>query len=372
MDHEADFPAFREQTPFMRRVSLVRTFYPHWIGCAGPHQFTRYIDPNGFRFMEKAVPIGDERFKFPIIKRYIKKKIKSMGVSAYRLNDFHAEVSLLRDVLLKRCDILHFLDGEHAVMFLPGWLEKFWVFRPIPRIIAMFHQPPSILQTLLNPGIIKKIDLVHVVSPTQVPYFEQFIPPERVKVTPLGIDTDYFRPADRREAKREGTFSCMAAGVWLRDYDALIRTARVLQEEYGQRFHFHFHVVAPGLDVPPGVTNITVHSGISDVEMMDLYRSSDALFMPLQDSTANNVILEGIACGLPAVTTDLASTRYYLTDKETIFVRDNNPVDFANSLIKLYNDPLLCSAMSSHARQRALELSWNIVAKKYEQLYSIG
>ena len=84
---------------------------------------------------------------------------------------------------------------------------------------------------------------------------------------------------------------------------------------------------------------------------------------------ANNVILEGISCGLPVLSTDLPSIKYYVPGNEAILIKDNDPAAFAEALLQLSNNREKLSSMSDLAYERAHELSWEKIAREYEQLY---
>jgi glycosyltransferase involved in cell wall biosynthesis len=259
-------------------------------------------------------------------------------------------------------DLLHYLEGEHTLQFLPQIMNKVDHLRRRTPIVATFHQPPQLLDKLVNFSIVKRIDHLIVLSPEQVSYFTQHLSADRVSMIMHGVDTDFFRPADR---KNSGSFRCLSVGSWMRDYDAVLEVAHRL----GSMPQFEFQIVSRAVADRPVPANVSVCSGIDDVTLRALYQEADVLFLPVTSATANNAVLEGIACGLPVVTTDLASLRAYLPSQEAIMVRDNDPEHLAEALLKLYHNPRLRADMGLAARQRALQLSWPNVAKQHEALY---
>jgi glycosyltransferase involved in cell wall biosynthesis len=91
--------------------------------------------------------------------------------------------------------------------------------------------------------------------------------------------------------------------------------------------------------------------------------------MPLNASTANNVILEAIACGLPVVSSRLEGVRAYVPEEASILVENNDPKAFAEALLKLYRERNLREEMGRKARIRAVELSWDKISPRYEDFY---
>jgi glycosyltransferase involved in cell wall biosynthesis len=216
----------------------------------------------------------------------------------------------------------------------------------------------------VRPDVVRNLDYVTVVAPAQVEFFEQFLPRERVQVILHGVDTTFFRPSARRS--RGTDFLCLTVGHYLRDFIAVRRVAELLAGERDVRFHIVTGFETGLEDLP----NVTVHRGLSDHALLWLYQTADVLFLPLLDCTANNALLEGLASGLPVVTTDLASVRAYAPGGEVICVRENNPDELAEAIRQLRRCPALRERMAQAARGRAEQLSWAEIARAYERLYS--
>src|SRR5262249_30324618 len=127
---------------------------------------------------------------------------------------------------------------------------------------------------------------------------------------PHGVDVDVFRPADFRPAKRA---RFMFIGMMLRDFET---AHRVIDRSYYDRLAADFFVVIgeAGRGLFTGCTNAKILSNISEKELILLYRSCDALFLPLLHSTANNAILEALACGVPVISTRIGGVPDYLDE----------------------------------------------------------
>jgi glycosyltransferase involved in cell wall biosynthesis len=277
----------------------------------------------------------------------------------YKLSDLNAELRVLASCLAKRIDLVHYLDAEHTAQFLPAWLGRTRASRT--KTVATYHQPPDLLPTLVNPGVVATLDQVIVVSPVQLPFFHAALPAEKVQVVLHGIDTDFFRP--RTEPRAEGPFRCVTAGHWLRDWAAVCAVAEALRE-------VEFHVVTDRETGLAGLANVRTHRNVDDETLRSIYRQADVLFLPLTQATANNTLLEGLACGLPVVSTDLPSIRDYAPGNEALLVARNDAAALAEAVTRLASDHALRAAMACRARARAEELSWHNVAREHERIYA--
>jgi glycosyltransferase involved in cell wall biosynthesis len=160
----------------------------------------------------------------------------------------------------------------------------------------------------------------------------QYLPESKVSLILHGINIDHYCPS--LEEKYEDKLKCITVGSWLRDYDCVLEVARLLVSNR----YIEFHVVSAVLAE--------------------------------RDSTANNVMLEGIACGLPVVASDLPGVKAYVPGDEAILVKDNSREKFASALLGLQQNRKRLADMALCARQRALELSWRKIVPQVESVYS--
>lgn len=341
------------------RLHVIRTLYPHWGAHSGSHQYLRYLDPGRFQVNLHTAQDGDD--DFPLLHPGVRSKLRGLvqrdGMSWYKLSDLWAEARAFTRCWRGRADLVHYLDGEHSAQYLPG-LPR----RGVP-VVASFHQPPELLGDVLSDHVVRRLDRAIAVSPTQTPWLAERLGADRVDVVLLGIDTGFFRP--RQEAPEGGPFRCITVGHYLRDFAAVREVAHRLA---GQ--DVELHVVTnrdTGLEGVPGVRR---HQNVDDDQLLALYQQSDALLLPVTASTANNALVEGIACGLPVISTRLASIEAYVPGGEAILVEENDPDELARAVLRLRDDPSLAREMGRRSRERAEELSWPRLAPLYEGIYA--
>jgi len=345
-------------------IYVIRTYYPHWGKHSGINQFLKYINQNSYDIEVHLASDSDNNFpiKSRLVRKWLRNLVQRQGMRWYKLSDLVAEVKAFRGCRRKKVDIIHYLDGEHSAQFLPRLPKRLHNSRP--KIVATYHQPPQMLDSLIIKNIVAKLDCITVVSQEQVSYLREFVASEKIHLILHGIDIDYFVPANT--LKEEGKFRCITVGNYLRDFEALRKVA----EKLSRYKNIEFHVVSSRANEVEDLPNINVHSGVDDDKLLKLYQQSDLLFLPLLQSTANNALLEGIACGLPVVSTCLPTVKAYLSGKEAILIEDNDPKQMADAILHLVHNTENRKNMAQAARKRAEELDWRNIAPQYEAVYS--
>lgn len=357
-------PGFRDGAWQDRvRVLLLRTRYPHWSGHAALNRFAKAVDPRGFDVRERLVEDGDGDFPLRLapFRQLARLATCSPRMPYYRLSDVMAEAVALREAMRDRIEIVHYLDGEHGARHLPPLLRR--LGRGRTRTIATYHQPPEFLDAIVPTKVVRALDMITVMAPHQADWFERHVGPERVRVILHPANTDFFRPP--RERAPNAHVRCITVGHWLRDWAAMGAVVRKLADHPD----VHFDLVTGGQTGCEALDQVTHHRGVSDARLLALYQEADLLLLPLVSGTANNALLEGIACGLPVVTTDMPATRAYLPDDAGLFIRGNEPSAIVDAILYLRDAPARRLEMGREARRRAESLSWARIAPEYERLY---
>jgi glycosyltransferase involved in cell wall biosynthesis/Tfp pilus assembly protein PilF len=347
----------------LMRIRFEHTLYPQIGRRSGYNQFVRYLDPQRYSVELHGSPDSDANDKLPICLNPFRPWLRSWvtrhgGMPWYKLVDFSAEIAALDQCRAGHVEIIHFLEGEHCGQFLPRALERAKL--PAIRSVATFHQPPEWESKVVNPDLLRWFDAILLVSPSQLTFFKRFVPEHRLHVILHGVDTDFFRPT--ATLKKSNGIRCITTGHWLRDWDTFRLVASACPD-------ITFDVVTAAETSFGNLNNVNIQNGISDDTLAELYRSADILFLPLIESTANNTLLEGIASGLPVVTTDFESVRAYLPNDEGILLSAGCPERYIDALQRLQHNIGLREEMGRRARARAEYLAWPQVARRFEIFY---
>lgn len=345
------------------RIRLLRTRYPHWGRFTGAQQVFRYLPPGKYQVDEREVNDGDAEFpiRSAVVRQGVRRLVQRRGMAWYQLSDLAAEAGTALAAARGSFDVLHYLDGEHTAQYLP--IARRFLGRSRPRILATFHQPPDLLPALVRREVVGRLDGVTLMSITQRKFFEGLLPPERIVVIPHGVDTEFFCPADT--SVDDGSFRLITVGHHLRDYSAVGAVADRLRGDPTIRFDV-VSARATGLE---GAPNVEHHHGLSDEELLRLYQRAHLLLLPLLETTANNALLEGIACGLPVISTALPSVTMYVPGDEAILIDRNDPDALTEAVLQLRRDPDQRAHRAQRARIQAETLAWPLIAPRFDQLY---
>lgn len=284
------------------------------------------------------------------------------GVIAYDRTSMAAELKVAWHLLKEKGYIYHILYGENTYHYL-GLLNNFRQ----NRLVATFHQPPSVIREGIKVDWhIRQLSAVVCVGQSQRPFFANFLDEDKIFFVPLGVDTEYFTPPTSL-TERDADL-CLFVGEHLRDLPTL---RGVIELVAFQRPETKFVAITrPRAFERIGThPNLTLLSGIPEAQLRDLYRSASLLIMPLKDATANNAIVEAMACGLPMVLTDIGSSRDYVNSESAVFVPPYDSQKMAEEVLNLLGDSHRRQKMSEQARQQALNFSWPRVVNQLRNVY---
>jgi glycosyltransferase involved in cell wall biosynthesis len=216
---------------------------------------------------------------------------------------------------------------------------------------------------------------LHLLAPDQANYFALLVPPGKLTCIPHGLTPQLLAtvsgpelsqfagselPSGFQELAGEKKI-LLTVGNWLRDFEALLETARLALDQED----LLFVIVSRGLDLDtqalPNV--LLLNQGLSDQALQALYAAATLLFLPLKDGAANNAILEAMARGIPIVATDIPAVHYYTNGLATVSAPE--PLHYAEALQRCVSDFANAEERAELALKmnaRARELSWELVA----------
>jgi len=270
---------------------------------------------------------------------------------------------------LKDCDIIHVMFGEES-FFLASVFKRF----NKKKYLVTLHHPPDIFLKSMPffwKRILSKADRIITISNYQKEFFQKNLKNDIVFV-PHGVDTEIGAPIRTKEKAKKKI--CLTTGQWLRDFQTYAIAVRSLLM---RDVDLEFVIVVPFPRIQKRLTSffpkhkkIRILTGLSDDDLICLYRESSIFVLPLIDSTANNSLLEAMAFGLPLVTTDVGGVGDYVDEDCAVLVSPKKPRELERAIIQLAKDEGLRERLGEKSRERAENFDWNKTASRTLALYS--
>jgi glycosyltransferase involved in cell wall biosynthesis len=119
-----------------------------------------------------------------------------------------------------------------------------------------------------------------------------------------------------------------------------------------------------------GIRSVKILHRLDDEQLRDAYRKADLVFMPLLDCTANNAILEAMACGTPVMVNRIGGVPEYV-DEECNLVMDGKDVRaWADRLRSLARNRSATAKLRVPVHRWAEKFSWPKIADAYRSFYA--
>lgn len=212
--------------------------------------------------------------------------------------------------------------------------------------------------------------------------------PERLCISPPGIDHEVFFPGSRAEARE--ALGLEAAGPLVLFVGrlqplkgpevALAAFTRLAADLPGARMLF-----VGGPSGPQGEAEaarlraeaaglggrVLFRPPVPHRDLPAYYRAADVLVVPSRSESFGLVAAEAQACGLPVVAAAVGGLAHAVADGVSgILVKGWDPVDWAAALGSILTDPALASRLGAGAREHAERFSWPATADRLLELYS--
>lgn len=291
---------------------LLRHTLTHIQQYSGYENFIRVLGRQEIQFKEIFRVLSLQRTEFRR-KLYFNRRNKLLANKVglfYNPFSYLAEMEALHLAQKLHPAVIHntFLEDNH------GYLGRFRRQNGFA-LIATTHQPASWWKFMQKPtSFLQDLDHLLAVSTNEADFFDALLP-GRVSFIRHGVDTEYFRitrPIEQRPLR------LLFVGNWLRDTAFFADTiTTLLKADPGILVDMVYSVdydINNPLMALCRFPQVQMHRYISNEALLDLYNQSRLLFLPLKDTTANNAMMEAMACGLPIVTNPLPGTSDYTND----------------------------------------------------------
>jgi glycosyltransferase involved in cell wall biosynthesis len=309
------------------------------------------------------------------MKRILMDMVRSKWVKATRFytnSSLVAEAKTLGKALTGQYNLLHVTYLENNLgLIVNGKIKSNF---PNLKVVATIHQPFSWWKLNANPSIVETLDALVVLSKAEVQHFEPFLP-GRTFYIPHGVDTSFFQPGEDMGSTE---FRCIIVGQWLRDIPLMIK---VIKKVISKDHSILFDIVLPqsiATQYPELIQisrlhQVNFHFNIPDLSLAKLYQKANLLFLPVMDATANNALLEGMASGLPIISTDVEGLKSYANETFASMLSSLDDEGIVQEILKFKTNPNEAKNRGQLARKYAeMHFNWSLIADEtiaiYEQI----
>lgn len=205
------------------------------------------------------------------------------------------------------------------------------------------------------------------------------VPADRVRVVHVGVDAGLFKPTEGKTPLTEGKFKILTVAR-LHPYkglDTLIRAMEIVMKKAPCAV---LYIMGRGpqadelkkLAADLGVSDVVrfVEAPVPNYEMPSVYSSADMYVQPSVVEPYGIAVLEAMACGRPAVCSDIGGMRDTVADGKTGFlVPPSDPVVLAEKILQMAADREKTASMGKAARARVeTEFDWPVIAGQYLEI----
>lgn len=249
--------------------------------------------------------------------------------------------------------------------------------------------PAGLLRLVAETEVIARAGCVIASTPAEAAQLIEHYAanPERLCVSPPGVDHRVFSPGSRREARRalslpgEGALVLFAGRLQpLKGPDvALEAFSRLVEEVPGARLLF---VGGPsGTQGEEEVARLRAAAArlgervifrppVPHRHLAQYYRAADVLVVPSRSESFGLVAAEAQACGLPVVAASVGGLEHAVADGESgLLVTGWDAADYAAALRLVLTEPDLAARLAAGARLQAERFSWPATADRLLELY---
>lgn len=207
--------------------------------------------------------------------------------------------------------------------------------------------------------------------------------PERICVSPPGVDHTVFRPGSKERARARlgleaGPLVAFVGRIQpLKGIDVAVKAIARLDGvrllvvggpsgPAGESELLHLESMAASL--APGRVSFLPPRPHRDIACV--YRAADAVIVPSRSESFGLVAVEAQACGTPVVASRVGGLAYAVADGHSGYlIAGHDPTDYAAALRSILDDPATEARLSAGAVEHAAGFSWDATADRLFELY---
>lgn len=275
---------------------------------------------------------------------------------------FRDERRLAREFSKHPAKVTHFMWGEFASP------RNSTPFRsPGGLVVGTFHCSARRQQDVIFPRFrLNVFDLITLMSKTQEPFFlERGVPADRITTILHGVDSTYFTPAER--IPRKDTLRLLLVGKTERDHEFASEVMRRVSPDVAE-----LQLVTAGEyhEAYKEIRSVNILPHLPDAQLRRRYQMADLLFMPMLDCTANNAILEAMACGTPVMANRVGGIAEYVDADCNVLMDEKRVDEWVDQILYLSRQREVLERKRPAVRAWAERFDWSHIAQQYHGVFN--
>jgi D-inositol-3-phosphate glycosyltransferase len=302
----------------------------------------------------------------------------------------------------ERFDLVHshyWLSGRTGVRIKDKYqiplANSFHTLGKVKDLTRSVTEAPSSAERLLTEEeVIARSDCVIASTPFE---FDDLLEhygasPERLCVSPPGVDHDIFKPGDRWLARQRLGTTSRPTIVYAGRIQAHKGTALAVDAYAALRSSLNPDLGAPSLQIIGGASGDDgeeelarcialaaereVGDGVHYIDpvphaiLADYYRAADVVIVPSRSESFGLVAAEAQACGTPVVASNSGGLAYIVSASESgLLVDGADPASFAAAMKAVIEHPSFAQRLSEGAAEFSQRFSWDATANRLVELY---
>lgn len=223
-----------------------------------------------------------------------------------------------------------------------------------------------------------KIRFVHASTKSDKDQLIQYlnIPEQKIRIIPYGVDHDVFKPVANKENVRKKIlakfllkdmpyFIHVSESNWARKNVFRMLEAFKKARECGISHNLLIigKVKSEVVQEANKIDGVKTLGFVSENDLVRLIQCADALILPSLHEGFGLPLVEAMACGVPAITSNVFSPPEIIKDAG-LTVDPYNTQELTNRMIELSKNKKLLATLSLNSIRRAKDFSWKRTAKE--------
>jgi glycosyltransferase involved in cell wall biosynthesis len=206
----------------------------------------------------------------------------------------------------------------------------------------------------------------------------RFVRPAKVSIVPNGLDTDFFAPIEVCAADK----GVIRIGMQSRlqpnkDHETLISAFALLCKHHpGRNFHLHiagdgstFQAIKQSILEHGLKKRVTMHGTLDRTVLRDFLNGLDFYVHCTHGETMSTSIMQALSCGLPTIASNVSGVANMVRPEVGLLYNPGDPIDLADKLVGLINDPVKTKELRQRARSYAVKhYDFNVMVRAYHTL----